>query len=350
MTGAMTGRIETLGEIGGAPLRAVTIGAAEGFRARILSYGARVAELHAPDRDGVFADVVLGPADPAGYAHDTAYLGAICGRYANRIRGAAFSLAGAEWHLAANEGPNLLHGGAGGFHARHWTIAAADPCSARLVLNSPAGDMGFPGACRAEAAFAIDPVAGCLTLTLRAEVDRATVLSLTHHGYWNLAGPTAADVLDHRLRIAAGFHTPVDPENLPTGEVRAVAGTPFDFQAVQAIGARVAAAGPAGYDMNLCLDGPRGMLREVADLSDPGSGRRLRVLSDAPALQLYSGGHLAACGLRGKDGQPMRRFGGVALEPQEFPDAPNIAHFPAPVVTPDRPYLHRMEFRLSADG
>jgi aldose 1-epimerase len=289
-----------------------------------------------PDARGHSADVVLGLDSPELYAASDSYMGATCGRYGSRIRNGAFALDGATYQLACNEGRHHAHGGREGFDQKLWQ-SRADTREAVFTHVAPDGDEGYPGTLEASVTYGLDDD-NVLAITMRARTDRPTVVNLVHHTYWNLAG--GGDVRDHRLAIDADFYAPIDDALIPTGEIRRVDATPFDFRTAKPIGRDLdevpTAAG--GYDHHFCLRGPHGALRRCASLEDPASGRSLDLYSDAPGLQLYTGGHFR--------GPRHGRYAGVALETQRFPDAPNMSHFPSARLDPGDDYVHRMEVRL----
>lgn len=330
------------------PVEGFTLSNGTGLSATVTAYGARLLRLVAPDRDGVPADVALGFDGLEDYRASDAYFGATCGRYGNRIGGAAFMLDGVRHALAVNEAPNQLHGGPDGFDRRLWdaTVEAAEN-AVTFRLLSPDGDQGFPGTLHASARYALGED-GTLDIRMMAETDRPTVVNLVHHSYWNLGGHASGDVRDHRLTVHGGFVTPVDGTLIPTGAVEPVAGTPFDLRGGPRLGDALDAVGGIGFDHNWCLDGPAGDLRSVARLEHPPSGRWLELSSDQPGLQVYTGGYLSER-VVGKGGQPYRRFAGVALETQRFPNTPNIGHFPSARLDPGELYDHRLILRFGTD-
>jgi len=340
----------TFGAIGGVPVPGFELRNAGGISVGVVALGARIVRLAMPDAHGRRADVVLGFDSPEAYLASDAYMGATCGRYGGRIRDSAFVLDGVAHRLSSNEGAHHAHGGAAGFDRRVWRpVADAANGEVAFTLDSPDGDQGYPGALSASVAYRLDDE-GVLAIDMRARTDRPTVVNLLHHGYWNLAGHDAGSIAAHRLRLEADFVTPIDDALIPTGEVRRVDGTVFDFREGRPIGLdldRVPTAA-GGYDHNFCVRGVAGELRRVATLGDPGSGRMLELFSDAPGVQLYTGGHFRA-EVVGKGGARYRRYAGVALETQRFPDAPNLAHFPCARLDPGRDYLHRMRVRLFHD-
>ncbi|MFJ5528786.1 aldose epimerase family protein [Streptomyces sp. NPDC093261] len=299
-----------------------------GVRVRVLSYGGVVQSVEVPDRAGNRADVVLGFGDLEGYLrHPEPYLGALVGRYANRIAGARFALDGRTCALEANDGRNSLHGGRQGFDKRVWHV---DPVEhgIRLSRVSPDGEEGFPGRLEVSATYTLD-ARGALRIAYEAVTDAPTVVNLTNHSYWNLAGSGHAG--GHELRIAASRYTPVDAELIPVGAPADVDGTRLDFRTARGVG--------SGYDHNLVLDkGTTDAPVEVAELSDPGSGRVLTVATTAPGLQLYTADHLGA---------PLTPGAGIALETQAFPDSPNRPDFPSTELRPGGVYTSETVYRFS---
>jgi aldose 1-epimerase len=344
--------------------RAVTrthLRAPDGSGVALLDLGAAVTEVRVPDAHGALANVVLAHRDLAGYLANAPYFGVVVGRCANRIGGAAFDLDGRRHALAANEGRNQLHGGPGGFHARVWsleegaTVADDERAAVTLRLVSEDGDQGYPG--RLEAAVTIAWTAQHeLDLTFEARADAPTPVHLAHHGYWNLAGEGSGTVDGHHLTVRAEAYLPVDAEHLPTGELRPVAGSPFDLRRPTRLGDVLRAddpqvAGAQGIDHCFVLDRgdvPSDALVEAAVLHDPGSGRTLRVRTTEPGLQVYAGGYLDGA-LVGASGRRYRQGDGLALEPQRFPDALRHRHFPSVVLRPGAVYRQRSVFALTTD-
>lgn len=329
-----------------------------GVEVTACTYGATITSILAPGRDGARANVVLGFDAVGPYLAQTAYLGALVGRYANRIAHARFVLDGVTYQLKPNNGPNLLHGGARGFDKQLWN---ADPFSrgrdqgVRFTRVSAAGEEGFPGALRVTVEYVLSAV-GALQCTFTAETDAPTIVNLAQHAYFNLSG-TAAPVLDHELTIAASRYTPVDANLIPTGTLDSVANTPFDFRTPRRIGDRIDEAHPqlrfgGGYDHNWVLDrgrpaADRDALAHAASVHHQPSGRRLDVFTTEPGLQFYSGNFLDGT-LRGHQGAYVRRSG-LCLETQKFPDAPNHPAFPTAVVRPGQRYYARTTFAFSHD-
>ena len=330
------------------------LASASGVTIAVLSYGGVIQSVVAPDRSGKLADVALGYDSLDGYLRDKSYLGALIGRYANRIRAGRFSLDGAEYTLATNAGVNHLHGGTRGFNKAVWkTEPFADGDNIGLLLGhvSSAGDEGYPGTVSARVSYTLTPD-GAIVIDFFATADAPTPINLTQHSYFNLAGSGVGDILDHTLELAASRFTPVDATLIPTGELRPVQGTPFDFTTPETIGARIndddeqlRLAG--GYDHNFVLD--RDTESEfvlAARLTDPLSGRGLDIHSTEPGIQCYSGNFLDGT-VMGKGGIPLRYRSGLALETQHFPDSPNQKSFPSTILQPGKSYDTRTVFTFS---
>lgn len=306
--------------------------------ASLSDFGARLVSLHLPDRQGRVVDVALGHDTLAEYeAAPNQYTGATCGRYGNRIAGAAFALDGKRFGLDANEGANQLHGGKDGFHLRLWQIAeqAADRVTFRLT--SPEGDMGFPGALEALVTYAFTAE---MQFEIRHEArvsGRPTVVNLVHHSYFNLAGQGSGPIAAQELRINAARYLPLGPGNIPAGELASVTGTPFDFRELRPLGATVP---PGGFDHNLCLTA--GAEPQI-EARDPASGRGFTLWTNQPGVQLYTGAHFAK-DTPGKGGAVTGPHHGFALETQGWPDSPNRPDFPSTRLNPGEVYLHRMVF------
>jgi aldose 1-epimerase len=316
------------------------------LRVRITDYGGRMVSIEAPDRQGVRAHVLLGFDGIAPYLGGGSF-GALLGRVANRIAGGRFVLDGQLHHLPTNEGTSTLHGGPAGFGSLLWTVAeATGGPSPRLVLThtSPDGDMGFPGELVVQATYRL--AGDTLWLEFEASTTRPTLVNLSAHPYFNLAGERSSTVLDHEMTIAAAAFLPTDRAQIPTGEQRPVAGTPFDFRVPTALGARIRAAdeqilAAAGYDHCFVLNGSS----PAARLRDPLSGRVLELHTDQPGLQLYTGNRLDGS-VAGRGGT-YRQSAGVALEAQGLPDAIHHAGFPSVVLRPDETYRHRTGYRFT---
>jgi aldose 1-epimerase len=340
----------------GTPIEAVTLANSHGVSARIITYGATLQALVTPDRHGQKADIALGYDDLSGYVEHPNYFGATIGRFANRIGGARFTLDGKTYTLALNDKPNSLHGGTQGFDKRPWrieSVQSGESAAVTMTLTSAAGDQGYPGTLQVKQRFSLDET-GALTLDYSATTDAPTVVNLTNHSIFDLAGEGSHHgVLDQRLTIPASHYTPVDATLIPTGVLQPVAGTVFDFTHGRIIGQDIRdgrdpqiVAG-RGYDHNFALDA--GLTREpklAARLEDPQSGRVLEVWSTEPGLQVYTGNFLDGTRV-GKHGHLYRMGDGIALEPQKFPNAPNEPKFTSARLNPGSTYHHRMVFRVS---
>ncbi|MDP2080484.1 MAG: aldose epimerase family protein [Pseudotabrizicola sp.] len=343
MRGGDAMSVEQIGQIDGRAVQAVTLGGGAGPRARVITYGARLAELWVPGRAGVLADIVLGHDEATGYRTAKGYLGATCGRYSNRIAGARFMLNGREVLLDANEGEKHLHGGREGFDRKIWNIAEVSARAVTLTATAEDGEMGYPGRLSMQVRYWLDP-SDRLWIAMEASTDAATVVNMVNHSYFNMAG--SGSVMGQQLRLGSTHYTPVGADLIPTGEVLAVAGTPFDFMALREIGAAVPS--DAGFDHNLCLTGPLvpkwgETLRFCAEAVDAASGRRMEVWTTEPGVQLYTGAFLGGGG-PGKGGVPIAPFTGFTLETQTFPDSPNRPQFPSARLEPGQRYRHLMAF------
>ena len=327
-----------------------TLGSTDGLRARILTYGGIIQALDVPDRDGHPANVVLGFGDLHGYLHGSPYFGAIVGRYANRIARGRLSLDGREHQLAVNEPPNHLHGGDAGFDKKVWTATPDGDDTLALTYTSPDGEEHYPGELRVTVTYTLD--GSELRVAYEATASEPTVVNLTNHSYFNLAGEGSGDILGHELRIDADRYTPVDRTWIPTGELAPVEGTPFDFRTPAPVGARIDADEEQltialGYDHNFVLNGEAGTLRTAAVVRDPGSGRTLEVLTTEPGVQFYAGNQLDGS-LTGTGGRPYGHRSAVVLETQHFPDSPNQPGFPSTVLRPGETYRSATVFRFGA--
>jgi len=303
------------------------LGTADGLQIEVSNFGARWLSCLVPLPDGSRREAILGHATLADHAREPGFFGAVVGRYANRLGGAAFTLDGRTHRLVANEGENQLHGGPEGFDRRLWTVIDHGPLHLRLHLHSPDGDQGYPGAVDAEVEYRVDPARPALTLRFGAQASAPCPVNLTSHPYFNLDGGTAP-VLGHRLRVAARHMLPVRADMIPTGELAAVAGTPFDLREPRRIGDGLGQGEQqrlgGGYDHCFALDPEAASGEQAAAELVATDGRlALRLFTDYPGLQVCSGNHLQQA--HGRDGQPFLRHAGIALEPQFFPDAPNHA-------------------------
>lgn len=339
----------------GTPVALYTLRNQRGMQVRITNYGGIVASLTAPDRHGHYEDVVLGYETLDAYLKRTPYFGALVGRYANRIAHGQFNLDGTRYQLATNDGPNALHGGNAGFDKVVWNVAraavVADGPQLALSYISRDGEEGYPGTLSVTAVYTLSND-NALRLDYTATTDRSTVVNLSGHSYFNLRGlDHRGDIIGHIVSIDADYFTPVNATLIPTGELQAVAGTPFDFRRPTLIGERIGQANEQlrfgkGYDHNWVLNGWNGTLRVNATVYEPLSGRMLEVLSDQPGLQFYTGNQLDGT-LTGKGGRIYGSHSGFCMEPQHFPDSPNHAAFPSTVLRPGDTYHSTIIYRFS---
>jgi aldose 1-epimerase len=353
---------EPLGKLGDKDVFLYVLAADDGSEVKVSSYGGIVTAWTALDRTGEPADITLGFNDLACYTSDAylksgTYFGALIGRYGNRIGGASFSLDGVEYRLAANDGPNNLHGGTHGFDKRVWdgtTACVGDDAILTLEYVSEDGEEGFPGRLAVKVVYTLTR-GNQLTVDYSATTDRTTIVNMTHHAYFNLSGEGRGDILDTQVQINASRFTPVDTKLITTGELRDVAGTPFDFREATAIGARVDDADEqlrfgGGYDHNWVIDrGSDTGLVLAAAAYDPTSGRMLEILTTEPGIQLYVGNFLNGS-LVGKSGRAYSHRSGFCLETQHFPDSPNKLGFPSVTLKPGQTYHTTTVFRFSVKG
>jgi aldose 1-epimerase len=326
-----------------------------GMSARVIALGATLQSLQVPDKNGRAADVVLGHATLAEYLAKAQYFGATVGRFANRIARGKLELDGRAYQLDINEGAHHLHGGSCGFDKVLWrieSVSARDAARVTLTHVDADGAGGYPGELHATATYSLNDD-NELTIEYRATTDRPTIVNITHHSYFNLAGEAEpCDVMNHRLTLYADAYTPIDSTSIPTGEQRSVADTPFDFRRSRPIGERIRDGRDAqlrfarGYDHNFVVGGTPGTLRRAARLEDPASGRVLELDATAPGLQLYSGNFLDGTSV-GKTGRLYRQGDGLCLEPQLYPDAPNHADFPSARLRPGDEFVSAMTLRFS---
>lgn len=340
----------------GEPIHRYVLANERGMEVAIVNYGADVVSLRVPDRDGKVADVVLGYDDLHGYEADKSYFGASIGRYGNRIAGGQFTLDGSVFHLPKNDGPNCLHGGTRGFNTRVWTGVHASRPDAQvleLTYTSPDGEEGFPGTVQAKVVFTLPVDKNELRIDYSATTDKDTVVNLTNHSYFNLTGVPAQAIVEHQLLLRAARFTPVDATLIPTGEERAVLGSPFDFRKAVAIGARINEDDQQlkfgkGYDHNWVLENAaNGRLQVAAEVYEPSSGRVLEVQTTEPGIQFYSGNFLDGT-VKGKGGQFYAHRTGFCLETQHFPDSPNHANFPSTELKPGQTYKSTTVLRFSS--
>lgn len=335
----------------GSSIDRYTLVNANGLSAGIITYGGTLTSLRVPDRSGVLRDVVLGFDTLAPYLAEHPYFGSLIGRYGNRIAGGRFELNGASYTLACNDGPNHLHGGPVGFHRRIWQAqAGADDRSLELCYLSRDGEEGYPGNLAVTVVYTLTDQDE-LRIEYTATTDQDTVINLTNHAYFNLAG--AGDILDHELELAASHFLPIDATLIPLGELRSVQNTPLDFTTATVIGARIAVDDEQirraqGYDHTWVLDKAAGTLGFAARLFDPGSGRVMEVYTTEPGIQFYAG-NLLDGSLIGKADQRYGKHSGLCLETQHYPDSPNQPQFPSTVLRPGATYRQTTIYRFTVD-
>lgn len=323
------------------------------LRVQVTEYGARVVRIDAPDRNGTATDIVLGYSSLAQYMADPKdYFGAIVGRYGNRIANGRFSLDGHAYQIPVNNHGNALHGGTDGFSSKVWEGRIAGENAVELSLVSPDGEMGFPGELTVHVLYTL--ANRRLRIEYEASTTKATVVNLTNHSYFNLAGQGSGDILKQELRIEADRFTPIDETLIPNGEILPVTGTPFDFRQLTPIGERIDVANvqlqrAGGYDHNFVLNGPAGSLREAAYAVDPVSGRTLTVSTTEPAVQFYSGNVLNGTA-KGYTGVAYQKYAGFCLETQHFPDSPNHPEFPSTTLRPGMPWHSATVFAFGVSG
>lgn len=319
------------------------------MQVRIMTYGARIVSIDVPDRHGKVADVVLGFDSLAPYLAKNPYFGAIVGRYANRIANGEIVVDGKTYHLSRNEGNNTLHGGEVGFSQRVWE-GREIPNGVEMSLTSENGDQGFPGTVHVRVRYTLEHHA--LRIEYYATTDSDTVINLTNHSYFNLAGAGEGTVLDDLLTIDADSFTPVNQQQIATGKIEPVAGTPFDFRKPMLIGARIHSSneqlkyGYDGYDLNWVLNGKMGEMHEAARLVDPMNGRTLTVSTTQPGIQVYTGNHLDGS-IEGIHGRRYVKYGAICMETQHYPDSPHHPNFPSTELKPGHPFHSTTVFAFS---
>jgi aldose 1-epimerase len=316
------------------------------IRVTVSALGARLCGVYFRDPDdGSQTSIAVTLADDAAYLDQDSYIGALCGRYANRIENARYKDEnGNEIQLAANEGDTHLHGGIDGFDRRVWTIADQSDTHIHLILTSPDGDQGYPGTFTAHATYRLIGE-NRLRLEITATCDQPCPVNMTSHAYWNLSGKFHQTAADHKLQINADHWLPVDDKLIPTGEVRDVTGSGYDFRSPARISSNLLNA-EQGFDHNFCLTGERGNLREIATLSDPESSRIIKLSSSEAGLQFYLAQHFTKA-MKTDDGIALHKSAGIALEPQTYPNSPNNPDFPSPWLQPGETYQHVIEWAFS---
>ncbi|MEZ0350987.1 aldose epimerase family protein [Mycobacterium sp. pR1184] len=340
---------EPFGQAGGTPVTRYTLTNGHGMRVRILTYGGIIQTIEVPDRAGHVGNVVLGFPTLDGYVGNTGsakpYFGAIVGRYGNRIAKGAFSLNGNEYHVPINNNGNSLHGGTAGFDTKVWQASpqrTSDSVSLTLQYISPAGEMGYPATLTTAVTYTLNQK-NELRIDYHATTDAPTVINLTNHSYFNLAGEDTLDIYGHRITIHADNYTPTDPTQIPTGQIAQVQGTPFDFTSPTAIGAHITANDPQlllahGYDHNWVINrGNNTGLVEAATVEDPQTGRTLTVSTTEPGVQFYTSNFIDGA-FTGTSGRIYRQGAGFTMETQHYPDSPNHPNFPTTTLNPGQTY------------
>ena len=334
----------------GRTVNAYTLNNAGGMSVSFLNLGGIIRVLRVPDRHGDMADVVPGYDTLGEYLSDTRYFGALIGRYANRIAGASFTLGGVHYPLTPNSGRNQLHGGPGGFHSVVWAVepfSAVSSTGAVLTYTSPDGDNGFPGTLAVRVTYTLTDD-NALVFEYEATTDRATPVNITQHSYFNLAGHGAGNILDHELTVHADHYLPVDDELIPTGELRPVQDSAFDFREPRRVRNGISGYAFVDYDHTFVLGEPSPLvMHAAARLRDPHSGRTMDVTTSEPGVQFYSGNQIGN-GQGGKDGRHYGSYSSLALETQHFPNSPNEPRFPSTILQPGSQFRSRTAYRFSA--
>jgi len=341
---------ENFGSVEGKDVFLYTLTNKEGNFIKLSNYGAVISEISVPDRNGKRANVAFGYDNIDGYLNGDPYFGKVVGQYANRIAAGKFQLDGVDYTLALNNAPNSLHGGPTGWHSRVWdaeVLAKTDFPAVKFTYNKPDMEEGYPGNVVAEVVYTWTDN-NEIILDYKVITDRNTIINITNHAYFNLHGSGVGDILDHEAVIRASAFTPVDSTLIPTGEIRPVEGTPFDFRTPHLIGERIGEDYDqlvlgGGYDHNFVLDNVELVDAEVYD---PSTGRLLEVITDQPGVQLYTGNFLDGT-QTGRGGKVYNYRTGFCLETQHFPDSPNQLSFPSVVLTPEEPFLSSTTFRFS---
>ena len=342
----------------GTPVEQYVLRNSHGMQASVITYGATLQALEVPDKHGKFADVVLGFDDVQGYQNGKAYFGATIGRFGNRLANGAFELDGKRYQVPQNDGSNSLHGGPQGFDKHVWKakpIKSKDAVGVTLTYVSADGEMGFPGTLKTEVTYSLND-RNELRIDYKASTDKPTVLNLTNHSYFNLAGAGNGDVLQQKATLHASHYTPVNEKLIPTGELAPVAGTPMDFTQPTAIGQHIKADHPqlkfaepkqGGFDFNWVLDTRGDVGKLAAQVSDPQSGRQLQLYTSEPGVQFYTSNFLDGS-VKGKAGKTYAHWSAFTLETQHYPDAPNQPNFPSTRLDPGKTYTQSTVLKFSA--
>ncbi|WP_340103312.1 aldose epimerase family protein [Rhodohalobacter sp. 8-1] len=316
-----------------------------GIETKITNYGGIIVSLKTPDKDGNIENIVLGFDDLDSYLGEHPYFGALIGRYGNRIENGEFELGGTEYQLTVNDGDHHLHGGTKGFDKVLWDAEIINDNTLKLSYTSEDGEQGYPGRLDVTATYILTDNDE-LRLEFEATTDQATPVNLTAHSYFNLTGDPSNTILNHELKIHADSYTPVTADLIPTGEIKPVEGTPFDFTEFKTIGSRIENVS-GGYDHNFVTDNNENGISLQAEVREPGSGRTLNVLSTEPGIQFYSGNFLDGK-LTNRDGIELEKYSGFCLEPQHFPNSPNEPNFPSTILNPGETYRNVIVYEFGA--
>ena len=339
------------GTVDGKPVYLYTLTNAKGDEVKITNYGGIVTSWISPDKNGKRSSIVLGFDSLSGYLAKPPYFGAIVGRYGNRIARGRFKIGDSTYSLAVNNGSNHLHGGLKGFDKQVWEATVTNDSVPVLSLSYLSKDMeeGYPGNLKVNVVYTLTDD-DALQIEYTAETDKPTVLNLTNHSYFNLTGDHRNTILDHKMMIKADYYTPVDTGLIPTGELKAVKGTPFDFNTPEKIGTRIAQTGgnPVGYDHNYALKRSDNSLQQVVTVTDSLSGRKLELFTTEPGVQFYTGNFLDGS-IKGSDGVPFNKNTGFCLETQHFPDSPNQPKFPSVLLKPGEKFHSITKYKLSTE-
>lgn len=343
---ALSATRKQYGQLRGAPLHMITLENAA-ITVELINLGATITAIYAPDKAGTRKNIVAGFQDPEDYQHNPAYFGCIVGRYANRIAAGNINVSGEHYQLSVNNDGNHLHGGVDGFHTKVWQVLQItqtnDEASVTMEYVSADGEEGYPGNLTVQVQYVLDST-NQLSIRYTARTDRSTPVNLTNHSYFNLSGFEQPLITDHLLTINARTYTEKSSRNIPTGNILPVAGTPLDFTLPTRIGKHInSLPADGGFDHNYVLQSPEAGKMLAATLEDPDSGRRLRVFTDQPGIQLYSANFWDGS-TTGQQGTPYQKHGAVALETQAFPDSPNHAHFPDTILLPGDVYRRTTVF------
>ena len=339
---------EGFGSVDGQPVDLYTLTNAKGDQVKITNYGATVTSWISPDKQGKKSNVVLGFDSLSGYLAHPPYFGAIVGRYGNRIAKGKFKIGDSSYTLAVNDHENHLHGGLKGFDKQVWhtTIPSDSTPIMSFDYLSKDGEEGYPGNLKVTVTYSLTEDDG-LKIEYSAQTDKPTVLNLTNHSYFNLTGDHRNTILDHKVMIKSDYYTPVDSGLIPTGELKSVKGTPFDFNTPEKIGARIAQV-PGGYDHNFVLNRADSSLQLAVVVTDSISGRKLEVYTTEPGVQFYTGNFLDGS-IKGSDGVPFNKNTGFCLETQHFPDSPNKPKFPTTLLNPGQQYHTVTIYKLTVE-